>query len=128
METDFADLPEVECYPHMLNQVFLNLLINAGQAIEGEGKIGVRTRVEGDRVHVSISDTGRGMTPEEQAKAFHAGYTTKPVGVGTGFGLSISRQIVEEKHGGTLDFESEPGVGTTFHIRIPIAQACRAAG
>ena len=128
VETDFADLPEVECYPHMLNQVFLNLLINAGQAIEGEGKIGVRTRVEGDRVHVSISDTGRGMTPEEQAKAFHAGYTTKPVGVGTGLGLSISRQIVEEKHGGTLDFESEPGVGTTFHIRIPIAQACRAAG
>lgn len=123
VETDFGDLPEVECYPQMLNQVFLNLLVNAGQAIEGEGKITVRTRYEGDAVHIAIADTGRGMTPAQQAKAFEAGYTTKPVGEGTGMGLAICREIIEEKHGGSIAFESEPGLGTTFHIRIPVRQA-----
>jgi signal transduction histidine kinase len=120
VETDFGDLPDVECFPYMLNQVFLNVLVNAGQAIEGEGRITVRTRAEGDRVHVSIADTGRGMSPEARARVFSAGYSTKPLGVGTGLGLSISKTIIEQKHGGTIDFESEPGVGTTFHIRIPI--------
>jgi two-component system NtrC family sensor kinase len=62
------------------------------------------------------------MTPEQKAKAFQAGFTTKPVGEGTGLGLSIAKEIIEDKHGGTLDFESEPGVGTTFHIRIPVKQ------
>jgi two-component system, NtrC family, sensor kinase len=122
VETDFGELPEVECYPQMLNQVFLNLLVNAGQAIEGEGRIGVRTRVEDGGVHITISDTGRGMTPVQQAKAFEAGYTTKPVGEGTGMGLAISREIIEEKHGGSIAFESAPGAGTTFHIRIPLVQ------
>jgi two-component system, NtrC family, sensor kinase len=123
VETDFGDLPEVECYPQMLNQVFLNLLVNAGQAIEGEGRIVVRTRAEGDnRAHISIGDTGRGMTPAQQARAFDAGFTTKAVGDGCGMGLSISREIIEQKHGGTISFESEPGVGTTFHIRIPVRQ------
>lgn len=122
VETDFGELPEVECHPQMLNQVFLNLLVNAGQAIEGEGKIAVRTRLEDGCAHVEIADTGRGMTPEQKAKAFEAGYTTKPVGEGTGMGLSISREIIEEKHGGTIDFESAPGRGTTFHIRIPVRQ------
>src|ERR1051325_9756891 len=122
VETDFGELPEVECYPQMLNQVFLNLLVNAGQAIDGEGKIVVRTRAEEGGVHVSISDSGRGMTPAQQAQAFQAGFTTKPVGEGCGMGLPISKEIVEEKHGGTLSFESAPGVGTTFHIRIPVRQ------
>jgi two-component system, NtrC family, sensor kinase len=125
VETDFGELPEVECYPQMLNQVFLNLLVNAGQAIEGEGRIVVRTRAEeGEEgcVHVTIQDTGRGMTPEQQAKAFEAGYTTKPVGEGTGMGLAISRKIIEEKHGGSIGVESAPGAGTTFHIRIPVRQ------
>jgi two-component system, NtrC family, sensor kinase len=122
VETDFGELPEVECYPQMLNQVFLNILINSGQAIEGEGRITVRTRQEGVSVHVSIADTGRGMTPEQQKKVFASGFTTKPVGVGTGLGLAISRQIVEERHGGAITFESAPGVGTTFHVRIPIRQ------
>lgn len=128
VETDFGEIPEVECYPHMLNQVFLNLLVNAGQAIEGEGAITVRTRAEGLWVHVSISDTGRGMDAETQKCIFAPGYTTKPVGVGTGLGLSISRRIVEEKHGGSITFESEPGVGTTFHVRIPAGEmpgACK---
>jgi len=122
VETDLGELPEVECYPQMLNQVFLNLLVNAGQAIEGEGRIAVRTRLEGDTVHISIADSGRGMTPEAQARAFEPGFTTKPVGEGTGLGLPISREIVEEKHCGSIDFESRPGAGTTFHIRIPVQQ------
>jgi len=123
LESDFGDVPEVECYPNMLNQVFLNLLVNAGQAIESEGRISVRTRAEGASVHISISDTGRGMDEETKKRLFTPGYTTKPEGVGTGLGLAISRRIVEEQHGGTIDFESEPGVGTTFHVRIPIGPA-----
>ncbi|MGA7238386.1 MAG: HAMP domain-containing sensor histidine kinase [Bryobacteraceae bacterium] len=122
VETDFGELPEVECFPQMLGQVFLNLLVNAAQAIDGPGTITVRTALENNSatVHVSITDTGRGMTPEQQAKAFHAGFTTKAVGEGTGLGLSIAKEIVEEKHGGTIGFESTPGVGTTFHVRIPV--------
>jgi two-component system NtrC family sensor kinase len=122
VETDFADLPEVECYPQMLSQVFLNLLVNAGQAIEGQGTITVRTQLEdnGETVHISIADSGRGMTPEQQEKAFSAGFTTKAVGEGTGLGLSITKEIIEERHGGSIAFESALGVGTTFHVRIPV--------
>ena len=120
VETDFGELPEVECFPHMLNQVFLNLLVNAGQAVEDEGKITIRTREESGYAHVSISDTGRGMTPEEQKRIFISGFTTKPAGVGTGLGLEICRQIVEDRHGGAISFESAPGAGATFHVRIPI--------
>ena len=98
--------------------------MNAAQAIDGPGTITVRTSLEnnGETVHVSIADTGRGMTPEQQAKAFEAGFTTKAVGEGTGLGLSIAKEIIEEKHGGSIDFESTPGVGTTFHVRIPVRQ------
>lgn len=123
IETDFGDLPEVECFPQMLGQVFLNLLVNAAQAIDGPGTIAVRTALEDggpQRAHISIADTGRGMTPEQQAKAFQAGFTTKAVGEGTGLGLSIAKEIIEEKHGGSIDFESTPGRGTTFHVRIPV--------
>jgi two-component system, NtrC family, sensor kinase len=125
VETDFAELPEVECFPQMLGQVFLNLLVNAAQAIDGPGNIAVRTSLENDGqiAHISIADSGRGMTPEQQAKAFEAGFTTKAVGEGTGLGLSIAKEIVEEKHGGTIGFESTPGVGTVFHVRIPVRQS-----
>ena len=128
VETDFGDLPKVECYPHMLSQVFLNLLVNAGQAIEGEGRITVTTRLEGSQVHIAIADTGCGIRPEARDRIFAGGFSTKAVGVGTGLGLSISKKIVEETHGGTLDFESEVGVGTTFHVRLPVEQTARAAG
>jgi two-component system NtrC family sensor kinase len=127
VETDFGDLPPVECHPQMLNQVFLNILVNAGQAIEGEGKITVRTRREGEDVQISISDTGRGIKPEDRSKILAGGFTTKAVGVGTGLGLAISKKIVEETHGGSLWFESEVGTGTTFHVRIPIEQVKIAA-
>jgi two-component system, NtrC family, sensor kinase len=125
VETDFGDLPEVECFPQMLGQVFLNLLVNAAQAIEGQGTITVRTVLEDGAAtaHISIADTGRGMTPNQKAKAFEAGFTTKAVGEGTGLGLSIAREIIEDKHGGSIGFESELGVGTTFHVRIPVRHA-----
>jgi signal transduction histidine kinase len=123
VETDFGDVPPVECQPQMLNQVFLNLLVNAGHAIQGEGKIVVRMRQEGDQVHISIADTGSGIRPEDRAKIFTSGFTSKPAGVGTGLGLSISQRIVEQVHGGRISFESEVGVGTTFHIHIPIEHA-----
>ena len=122
VETDLADLPEVECYPQMLSQVILNLLVNAGQAIEGGGAIRVRTHRDGNMAHITISDSGRGMTDEQKTRAFEAGYTTKPIGEGTGLGLSIAREIIEQKHGGSIRFESELGKGTTFHILLPIRQ------
>ena len=128
VETDFGELPPVECHQHLLNQVFLNILVNAGQAIEGEGTITVRTRRENGWAHISISDTGHGIKPEDRSKIFAGGFTTKAVGVGTGLGLSISKKIIEETHGGSLDFDSEPGVGTTFHVRIPLEQRKPAAG
>jgi two-component system, NtrC family, sensor kinase len=127
VETHLGDIPEVECYPHMLNQVFLNVLVNAAQAIEGEGKIVVSTSRAPSGVLVSIADSGRGIPPESRARIFSPGYSTKPVGVGTGLGLSISKQIVEERHGGSIDFESEPGRGTTFHICIPVEHVRKAA-
>ncbi|MCZ2079053.1 MAG: hypothetical protein HUU41_18315 [Bryobacteraceae bacterium] len=122
VETHFEELPEIECYPGLLNQVFANLLVNAGQAIEGEGKITVTTRRENDFVHVSIADTGKGIKPEDRGRIFARGFTTKPIGEGTGLGLAITREIVEDTHGGSIDFESEPGMGTTFHVRLPITQ------
>jgi two-component system, NtrC family, sensor kinase len=125
VETDLEDLPAVECFPQMLSQVFLNLLVNAAQAIEGEGRIAVRSRLEGATVCISISDTGRGMTPRQKAQAFQAGFTTKALGEGTGLGLSIAKDIVEDKHGGSIEFDSEPGVGTTFRIRIPVQHTRR---
>jgi signal transduction histidine kinase len=121
--TDFAeDVPEVECYPGLINQVFLNLVVNAAQAIPDEGTIAVRTRLEGDMVHVSVSDTGTGIPPEAQDRIFSAGFSTKPMGEGSGLGLTITREIVEDTHGGKITFETEMGVGTTFHVLLPIRQ------
>jgi two-component system NtrC family sensor kinase len=122
VETDFGELPEVECFPHLMNQVFLNLLVNAAQAIEGEGKVTVKTRHEGACAHVAISDTGKGIRPEDRARIFARGFSTKAVGEGTGLGLTITREIIVDTHRGSIDFDSEPGVGTTFHVRIPITQ------
>jgi two-component system NtrC family sensor kinase len=121
VKTDFGALPEVECHPQLLSQAILNLVTNAGQAIEGEGTITAGTRLEGDTVHIWIADTGPGIQPEDHEKILKQSFTTKPLGTGTGLGLLIVRRIVTEDHGGTVDFESESGRGTTFHIRIPLA-------
>lgn len=130
VRTDVASLPEVECYPHLVSQVLLNLLVNAGQAIEDEGEIAVTARPfreDGvESVAIAVTDTGKGISPEHRDRIFRAGFTTKPVGVGTGLGLALSKQIVEETHGGRIWFDSEVGKGTTFHILIPVRHVRRA--
>ncbi|HOW71374.1 MAG TPA: CHASE4 domain-containing protein [Phycisphaerae bacterium] len=122
VETDFGELPPVDCYAGELNQVFLNILVNAAHAIGDtgqRGKITVRTRPLDESVEVSIADTGTGIPEEIRHKVYEPFFTTKEVGKGTGQGLSIAHQIVVQKHGGSLAFESQVGVGTTFIIRVP---------
>jgi signal transduction histidine kinase len=124
---DYGELPPVLCCLGDLNQVFLNLLINAAHAIGdvmkktgNKGRIVVRTRQEDDWVEVSISDTGTGIPEAAREKIFDPFFTTKEVGKGTGQGLTLARAIVVEKHGGTLTFDTEVGKGTTFHVRLPV--------
>ncbi len=123
LETDFGDIPLIRCYPQQINQVFLNLLINAAQAMDDKGTIRVSThRAEENgvpQVVVEISDTGRGIPPDVLPKIFDPFFTTKDVGEGTGLGLNIAYKIVE-RHGGRIDVKSEVGKGTTFIIRLPV--------
>lgn len=130
VETDLGDLPPVVCHPGDLNQVFLNLIVNGAHAIadvvgksEHRGKIRVRTFVEGANAVISIGDSGTGIPPAIQSRVFDPFFTTKEIGKGTGQGLAVARAIVVDKHKGTLTFETGPGIGTTFFIRIPIAGA-----
>ncbi|MFA8330124.1 histidine kinase [Burkholderia ubonensis] len=116
---EYGDVPHVECLPSQLNQVFMNLLVNAAQAIPGRGVITIRTTSDGDHVTIAISDTGNGMPPDVMRRIFDPFFTTKPVGQGTGLGLSVSHGIVE-RHRGVIDVTSEPGRGSTFSIRLPI--------
>ena len=127
VETEFGDLPMVICNVGDLNQVFLNLLVNAAHAIGdvvkgtfAKGKIQVRTQAEGSTVLVTISDTGCGIAEANRSKVFDPFFTTKEVGRGTGQGLAIARTVVVDRHKGALTFESEVGKGTTFHVRLPI--------
>lgn len=120
---DYAALPEVECVPSQLNQVFLNLLVNAAQAMaeSGRGTISVRTRREGAKACVEISDTGCGIAPAVLSRIFEPFFTTKPVGMGTGLGLSLSYGIVH-RHGGQIEVDSVVGKGTTFRVVLPISR------
>ena len=119
---DYGPLPVVDCFPNQLNQVFMNILINACHAIEGGGgKLIVRTRVDGDDALVEIVDNGKGIKPEHLPKIFDPGFTTKGVGVGTGLGLSISYRIIQD-HKGSIAATSEVGKGTTFVIRLPVVR------
>lgn len=115
----FGDLPEVHCLPSQLNQVFMNLLVNAGQAIQTQGEITIRTGREGEEVWVEVSDTGSGIPKENLERIFEPFFTTKPVGKGTGLGLSLSYSIVN-KHHGRIAVTSEVGRGTTFRVTLPI--------
>jgi hemerythrin-like metal-binding protein len=119
---EFVALPAVFCSATQLGQVFVNLLVNAAQAIEGRGTITLRTGSAHDCVWIEISDTGAGMSAQTQKRIFEPFYTTKPVGQGTGLGLSISWDIVE-RHGGSLDVQSSPGHGTCFRLTLPVSQA-----
>ncbi len=140
---DYGELPQVDCYPSQINQVFLNLINNAIDALEEFGvgncwhlvtgqtianpTIWIRTeRLDNDRVIVRITDNGPGMTEEVKSKLFDPFFTTKPIGKGTGLGLSISYQIVVEKHGGILHCSSAPGEGTEFAIELPTLQYSKA--
>ena len=121
LEKQYGTLPPVECLPSELNQVFMNILINAGQAIGERGTIRVQTGHDGDQVWVEIADSGPGIPPEAQARIFDPFFTTKPVGKGTGLGLSISYGIVA-KHHGRIDVDSRIGEGSRFRIVLPVRQ------
>ena len=116
---EFGALPPVMCYPGKMNQVFLNLLANASQAIAGKGQIIIKTFSDGEIVTISIRDTGMGMTPEVKKHIFEPFFTTKPVGEGTGLGLPITYGIIEA-HDGNIEIYSEPGKGSEFVITLPV--------
>jgi two-component system NtrC family sensor kinase len=122
LEKQFGNLPLVDCYASQLNQVWMNLLVNAAQAVGDSGKVIIETRIEGDEIVVVIADNGSGISDEQISKIFDPFFTTKPVGVGTGLGLSTSYGIIE-KHRGTISVRSKVNQGTTFTVRIPVRQA-----
>lgn len=115
---NYTDLPLIKCYPNMLNQVFMNILINACQSIEKSGKITISTEFNANNLIVKIKDNGKGIASDKIDKIFTAGYTTKGVGVGTGLGLAISEKIIQ-KHNGKIGVKSELSKGSEFIITIP---------
>jgi len=119
---EFGNIPEIECLPSQINQVILNIVVNAAHAISGErGTITIRTGLVDDRVQIAISDTGCGIPKEALSRIFDPFFTTKPIGTGTGLGLSLSYGIIQ-KHGGQIKVESELGRGTTFTVLLPVRQ------
>jgi len=127
VKLDLGELPPVLCHLGDLNQVFLNLLVNAAHAVAdvmkgtgNKGCIAVRTRRDANCVEVAIEDSGAGIPHDIREKIFDPFFTTKQVGRGTGQGLALARAIVVEKHGGTLTFHTEAGRGTTFFVRLPL--------
>ncbi|MEM8506146.1 MAG: response regulator [Cyanobacteria bacterium P01_D01_bin.1] len=124
----YGDLPLVSCFPGQLNQVFMNLLANAIDALEERSQqpdgdplqITIKTIARADQVHIHLRDNGLGMSADVQQRVFDRLYTTKPAGKGTGLGLAISRQIVVEKHGGKIEVESTPDHGTEFTLTLPV--------
>lgn len=117
---EYGNIPKIFCYPNLLNQVLMNLLVNAYQSIDKTGTISIRTSIEGHFAKICISDTGKGINKNNLSKIFDPGFTTKGVGVGTGLGLSICYQIME-KHKGKILVDSTEGVGTTFSVLIPVS-------
>jgi signal transduction histidine kinase len=117
----FGNIPTIQCSPSQLNQVFLNLITNAAQAIEGQGKIFIHTNPEPDGISIRIMDTGSGMSEETLKKIFEPFFTTKPVGKGTGLGLTIVFRIIQD-HGGRIEVKSKPGKGSEFIIHLPLKQ------
>jgi two-component system, NtrC family, sensor kinase len=116
----FGEIPAITCSPSQVNQVFLNLITNAAQAMpDGHGKIILTTRVEGEGVAVEVADNGSGIAPEVMKKIFDPFFTTKEIGKGTGLGLSISYKIVQQ-HGGHIKVDSKVGAGTRFTVWFPL--------
>ena len=121
LKREYGDLPMINCFPQQLNQVFMNLLVNAAHAIEKNGEIVVRTWRQGENVMITVADNGSGIAPEHLNRLFEPFFTTKEVGKGTGLGLSIAYDIVK-KHKGEIRVASEVGKGTTFAISLPITE------
>ncbi|MDQ7981717.1 ATP-binding protein [Paraburkholderia sp. SARCC-3016] len=119
---EYGELPQVECVATQLNQVFMNLLVNAAQAIESRGTITLRTGTADGNVWIEIADTGKGISPDHLPRIFDPFFTTKPVGQGTGLGLSLAYGIVA-RHGGTIDVRSEVSKGTTFRVSLPVSRS-----
>jgi PAS domain S-box-containing protein len=119
LNKEYGELPPLLCYPQQLNQVFMNLLINAAQAMDKMGEISIKTWSDGDNVFVAISDTGKGIPPVVMGRIFDPFFTTKEVGKGTGLGLSISYDIIK-KHNGEIAVQSEAGKGTCFTLKLPV--------
>ncbi len=119
VETDWGELPLYSCYAGQLNQVFMNIIMNAIQAIPDVGKISIRTRADESTISIAIRDNGEGIPEDIQSKIFDPFFTTKEVGVGTGLGLSIALKIVQ-KHGGKIKTDSKVGEGTIIIIELPI--------
>ena len=125
---EYGRLPLVECMLPLLNQVFMNLLVNASQSIETQGTVTIRTGTVGDHIWIEIADTGKGISPENLKFLFDPFFTTKPVGKGTGLGLSVSYSIIQQHHG-RIEVDSAEGKGSTFRVWLPIRQpANNAAG
>lgn len=116
---EYGVLPQVQCLPSQLNQVFMNLLVNAAHAVTQTGVIKIASMADADWIRISISDNGAGIAPEHLVHIFEPFFTTKPIGLGTGLGLSVSYNIVK-KHGGQITVVSEPGKGSTFTVCLPI--------
>jgi len=117
---DFGEIGTVECYPQELGQVFMNILMNAIQAIEGSGTVTVRTRAFADGVRIDIEDTGVGIPAQNLERIFDPGFTTRNSRVGMGLGLLLAREVMD-RHGGRIEVRSEPGRGSTFSLTLPYA-------
>lgn len=118
IKENYAKLPLVSCYPDYINQVFMNIILNAAQSIKNTGWIEITTYEENNFIYIKISDNGIGISPNDLNKIFDFGFTTKKIGQGTGLGLSLSKKIIEE-HNGIIEVQSTLGKGTTFSIKIP---------
>lgn len=127
IKKEYGEIPQLMCYPQQLNQVFMNLLINASQSIESWGEITIRTWADSENVFIAIADTGCGIAEENLHKLFEPFFSTKEAGVGTGLGLSIVMEIVK-KHDGEITVESAPGKGTTFTVRFPMNEPLQLQG
>lgn len=126
LRREYGQLPLVDCYAGQLNQVWMNLLANAAQAVQssGDGEVVIQTRVEAATVFVVVTDTGCGIPQENLRKIFDPFFTTKPVGEGTGLGLSVAYSIIQ-RHGGFIRVRSQPGAGTTFVVGLPASAEAR---